>query len=500
MKLPWKKPQTAIAKAGPPAADFLPPDADFSPLSYGLGLDGIGGDFPGIPNQNAPTVETLLDLLSTEGSTARIPWPIYVSTDEALCVAAVYRCTTLIAGNAQQCPMKVYKETIGKGGKRGREAALPELERRLNRQPHPMFSGPSMIEFVTASMLLWGDGFCMVLRNRMGEVIGLKPFHPSRVTRYRYESDRVIYRLYDYVNTVGPEAGNTGKEYIRDMSEVVDWQGALHDGLSAMSVIRRAAASAIGLHKYVEYSSFESFSTGNLQKIILSRKEGGGKPDQGQLDEFQKRWESAYGGGIATRSMPIVLDGGWNPPFQLSINPADAQLLGTRKIAVKDILRAFGAPNVLAGDEEGVSAWGSGVAEISKNFLKHTVGPILNRFGHELTRKIFPPDDPHFIEFDTSQLLRGSPAERATYLRTALGGGSTPAWITQNEAREYDGYMRINDVRYDELPMPKGFNTPGEALDDAMDKKADAPVVESDDDKDDPQPPPDTDRDDNDDA
>lgn len=460
-KLPWKKPVFSREVAAPV-------DLSMDSVMYGYG--SIADDYPGLPYQGQAGVDTLLDIIDSGGPDAKmkIPFRIYNSTDASMCLAAVYRCTTLISGNVQQCPPRVYREEMTEQGIR-RTPAMPEIERMLNRQPHPMFSGPSLFEWMTAMSLLYGDGFTMIVRNGIGEITGLKPFHPTRVTRFRYETDRILYRMYDFPNTYGQNPGDQ-QEYIRDMSEVVDWQGALHNGFSAPSVIQRAAASAIALHQLVEKSEFEYLNSGNLQKIMMRRKEGAPKMEPEQIKHFNRRYTETYGGGIDTRSIPFVVDGSWEAPFQLSINPADAQLLATRKIAVKDILRAFGAPNVLAGDEEGVSAWGSGVAEISKNFLKHTVGPILNRYASELTRKIFPLDSPYIVEFDTSHLLRGSPVERAGVLRTALGGGTNPGWISINEARAYDGFGHLEGDEYNMVYTPGGNKSLGEQLDEALEK------------------------------
>ena len=450
----------------PPAQAVVPAMTD-GDLYHPKALGYFGSGLEGIPSSTDETIQTLIDALADSGTHVRLPWSIYFSVDQALCVAAVYRCTALISGNVMQCPIQVFAESR-EGDHVVMRPALPELQRMLNRQPHPLFSGPQMVEYATACMLLYGDGYCMVDRDGMGDVVGLKPFHPNRVEVISYAGgDRLVYRMRDRMDALG---GDT-RYYNRDMSEVIDWQGAMHDGIGAQSVIRKAAASAIGLHQDVEFSSHEFLNTGNMQKILL-RRNTGAKPGEQEVKDLERRWREAYGGGISTRSKPVILDNGWDEPYELSINPADAQLLGTRKIAVKDILRAFGAPNVLAGDEEGVSAWGSGVAEISKNFLKHTVGQILRRFETELTRKLCPIDSPYVIRFDTSQLLRGSPSERATYMRTALGSGSSPGWMTVNEVRASEGLPPLKGEEYDTIKV-SGGSSPGEALDEALDKKAD---------------------------
>lgn len=117
---------------------------------------------------------------------------------------------------------------------------------------------------------------------------------------------------------------------------------------------------------------------------------------------------------------------------QLSLNPADAQLLETRRFSVEEICRWFGVPAVIVG-ASGQSTWGSGIEQIVDGFNKFTVNPLLTQFEQALHRRLVSVTDSDTeIEFMTDAFLRGSSKDRAAFYQTMVQNGL----MTRNEARE----------------------------------------------------------------
>ena len=152
------------------------------------------------------------------------------------------------------------------------------------------------------------------------------------------------------------------------------------------------------------------------------------------------------------------------------MSAADSQMLESRAWAVIDIARLFGIPGILIGIEDKTSAWGTGVEVITANFLRATVGPILDRFGAELTRKLAPRNYDMFITLDRTDLLKPSAKDRAMANTTALGSGSGSGWMSVNEVREREGLEALDDPKYDEVKVGGGGSVGG-MLDEALEPK-----------------------------
>ena len=381
--------------------------------------------------------------------------PLAITPDLALRVAVVYRCVAAIGGLLMQCPVRI-DEHISKNGKRSTLPVMQDLEHKLNTEPHPLFSGPQMVEYQTSAMLLYGDGFSYIERNG-ADVTGLRQYHPNGVGIVEYAGGRrLAYRLRSY-----GYMGQKIQDIDCDQADVIDRQGANHNGYRAESVVRRIGASAVSMHREVEYSSHDYFKSGNQQKLLLRSK---GNIDKNQIESILDQWMMQYSMGTRSRNIPVLMGGeDWEAPHNLTITPEDAQMLETRKFAVMEIARLFGVPGILAGVEDGASGWGTGVEMITRNFLRGSLGAIKKRFDAELTRKLPPKGSRITVRLDTTDLLRASSKERGDWNKAALGIGISPGWMSTNEVREAEGLPPLDDAIYDMVKHGKAEDyNPGE--------------------------------------
>jgi len=90
----------------------------------------------------------------------------------------------------------------------------------------------------------------------------------------------------------------------------------------------------------------------------------------------------------------------------ITVNPADAQLLETRKFNVVDICRFFGVSPTKCFDLTNSSY--STVEATQLAFLTDTLAPLLEKIELEFERKLYKPSEKEHIDirFDTSVLLR----------------------------------------------------------------------------------------------
>jgi HK97 family phage portal protein len=347
-----------------------------------------------------------------------------VTKETAMRVSAVYACVRLIAGSIASLPLPVYARTP-EGRKRLDEDPLFWI---LNEEPTARFTASTMWEFVVKSVLLRGDGFVYIVRDRAGRVVELVPIDPDNVVVERKEN-----RLAYYV-----QEGDTRRGY--DQDDMLHFPGFGFNGIRSMSVIQWAAKQSIGIAMAAEEHSARFFSNGMSPSYSIKT---AGKMTEEQIKRLRDQIAEKQS-GTANAHKPLVLTEGLDIA-NLSMSAIDGQLMEARKFQVIDIARAFGVPPFMIGEAEKTSSWGTGIEQMTLGYVKFTLSPYLTRWEQELNRKIFRTVK-KFVSFDLSGLLRGDDKARADYLRQAVGGSQGPGWMTLNEAR-HDEFM---------LPMPGG--------------------------------------------
>lgn len=356
-----------------------------------------------------------------------------VNSRTSMKVAVVYACNRLISGAIQQLPIHTFDAANDDQRKRVKD----DVYSLLNLQPTPSFSAAAFWEYLTSSMLLEGDGFAVIYRDRRGNPVEFLPVNPVCV-----QVERVDGRLQYYIQI-------DNQVYGFDQDDVLHFPGFGFNGLRSMSVIKWGALNSIGLELAMEDYSSDFFKNGAHQSIAIVKE---GKWDQDQRDAFRESWVKTYS-GVDKKKYPLVLDKTADVK-QLSVNSKDSQLLESREFQITDIARAFGLPSFMVNQEQKSTSWGSGISEIALSFLRFTLMPHINRFEQELNRKLYMRTSLE-CEFVTAGLMRGTMKERFDAYRQALGGSHGPGWMSQNEIRKMDGLPIIDNKKYDELYDPR---------------------------------------------
>lgn len=326
-----------------------------------------------------------------------------VNQETAMGVTSVYRAVSLIAGTIASLPLHAYKATED-----GRERQKSGNAADLLAAPHPDLTPYELIETVVTHLLLWGNAYLWVGRDGLGVAKELWPLHPAGVKVGRLPSGRKIFEI-------------DGEPYSD--------QAILHipllslDGVVGLSPIA-AAKAGIGMTLAAEDFGGKFFASGTLSAGILTSEQ---RLNEEQATTLQKRWKAKHG-GLAGAAEVIVLDSG-SKYQQLSIPPADAQFLESRKFQVQEIARLFGIPPHLLADVEGSTSWGTGIEQQSLGFVRFTLRPILTRIEQRLSRVTAP--GPVYVRFAVEALLRGDSAGRAAFYKGLFDVGA----ISPNEIR-----------------------------------------------------------------
>lgn len=129
---------------------------------------------------------------------------------------------------------------------------------------------------------------------------------------------------------------------------------------------------------------------------------------------------------------------------QISLTPADLELIEIRKLSVEDACRFFGVPPILVYLMDGATTWGDGIDKIIDGFYKFGLRPYLERIEESIRIHLLERHewDDYEFEFKTKDLLRASYLQR----------------IAANKDRIISGQSSINEIRREEgdVPDPNG--------------------------------------------
>lgn len=365
------------------------------------------------------TAEQLVQVLGLAGATAS---GVQVTPDTALRVATVYGCVSLISGAIMTMPLEIFERMVVEGQGPSRKPAQHDYWWMLNEQANDTMTSATAWEYLTSARMFYGDGFAELLRPGIASsrVIGWRPLHPYQVQPFTDNDGTLYYRV---------QPGG-GAAYVLDAADMIHVPSLGFDGLRSPSPITYAAREAIGTAIAAERFSGKFFSEGATFDYALKTTADLKGP---QVEQLKASLLSRLQGSRA----PLILTGGLEPA-QLSVNPKDSEILGTRMFSVEEICRILGVPPFMVGHTQKTTSWGSGIEEMGAAFTRYTLRRHLTPIAQEFNRKLWPTRARFFVEHDTTALERGNTKSRYEAYRIALGRAGEPGWMTPNQVRRLE--------------------------------------------------------------
>lgn len=316
-------------------------------------------------------------------------WGTY-KTSQSLALSAVYRCVEVITNGVASLPVKLYR-TDEKGFKYEIHNNLSFI---LSKKPTEKMNAFTFYKLIVKDILLMGNAYVLILRDDNGEVVGLQYIQAGLVSPID-KGDRIEYQV-------------TGiKGFVRQ-EDILHFMNYTDNGVYGISVLTHARRT-LGIADYGENASENFYKSGGCTTGFL-KFDG---PSSGkQREEILSAWNQATGG---VRNQPNgipVLPANVNYT-QLSVNPADAQLLESREFSIVEICRFFGVSPTKCFDLTHASYNNSEMAELA--FLNDTLRPLLTKIEMEMETKLFKPEEGYDIKFDVSELLRTDKKSQAEY-------------------------------------------------------------------------------------
>jgi len=322
---------------------------------------------------------------------------VSITAENSMTIGAVYASVRLISDVISTLPVDAY---ISNGGQR---ESFPMPAWLTDPEPDMSVTRADHFQMVLVSLLIDGNAFVRKLRNpQTSEVVSLSVLAPHRVEVIRNDLGVIEYRV------------DHGKRIVSDMDMIhiteLRKPGVLR-GVSRIETLRQT----LGLSKALEDFSAQFFGTGSTVSGIIETPH---EMTQDQAIELKNNWEREHK-GLRKAYRPGILTGGAKF-VKTTVDPDEAQMLGSREFSVEEIARIFRIPpHLLQSTKPGSMSYAS-VEENSKQFVTYTLLPYISKIEQAYSPML---SGGAFMRFNVDGLLRANLTERFAAYSSATQAG-----------------------------------------------------------------------------
>ena len=359
----------------------------------------------------------------------------------AMQTTAVYACVRILSETLAALPLQLYRYTPG-GKERVYDHPLYHL---LHDEPNPEMTSFIFRETLMSHLLIWGNAYAQIIRDRLGRVQGLYPLRPDKMSVCRDENGQIYY-IYTKTTDENPAVRPYGQVPLRK-DEVLHIPGLGFDGLVGYSPIAMAR-NAVGMTMACEEYGASFFANGASPSGVLEH--------PGVLKDPSKvrdSWNAVYQGSANAHKVAVLEEG--MKYQQIGIPPEEAQFLETRKFQLNEIARLYRIPPHMIGDLEKSSF--NNIEQQSMEFVKYTLDPWVIRWEQAMQKSLFLPEEKkqYFLKFNVNGLMRGDYESRMT----GYSIGRQNGWLSANDIREMEDMNPVPDEEGGNLYLVNGSMT-----------------------------------------
>ncbi len=349
---------------------------------------------------------------------------IQVTESSSLSFTAVYACVDRLSKAVASLPLHVYRRT----GNGGRERATDHpLYNCLHLRPNPEMSAFAYKQFQQSCLLLTGNAYAEIVKDKSGRTTELWPIKPQYVNPVRNDLGALEYRI---------RIPNTA-EIVLPSDKILHVAGLGTDGVQGKSPItlcREAVALGLAAEKYG--SSFYQ-NGAQLSKVLTTPN----KLSEEAHKRVQADFDRTYT-GLSNSHKTAILEEGMDIKT-ISMPMADAQFIESRKFQIEEIARIFNVPLHLIQSQDKANSWGAGIEQQNLGFVTYSLIPWMVAWEQEYSYKLLNPVErlDMFVEFMANALLRGTTTERYT----SYAIGRQWGWLSANDVRSMENMNPIED-------------------------------------------------------
>lgn len=374
-------------------------------------------------------------------------WPSIfraASINDSMRVSAVYACARNICEDIGKLRVDVYSVERDQYDNIRRKVAIRHPLRILLKKPNRYQDNFQFIETIMMALVMRGNSYVAIMRDRAGRPAALIPVHPDRVTIVEADDGELFYRVSKGSRFENAQIGDLMNIPERD---VIHIRGLSGNGLVGLSPLE-FAAHTVGFALTSEEYQSRFFSRGARPSGALKHPE---KISKEAADRLKVDWESAYG-GMENTGKTVLLEEGME--YQsLSMTSVDAEFLSTRKFTVEEIARIFRVPLHKIGQLD--RSTNNNIAAQDISYINDTLSPYIERIETAFELK-FDMGDNYEMLFDVWSLMRMDMVALSTAMRTLKMGGL----ISTNEGRMRLGLNPRDEPEHDVVNQPLNMGDP----------------------------------------
>lgn len=354
-------------------------------------------------------------------------------------LSAVDRCIEILSDSMAKLPNFVTNTHT-------RERIDHPILRLLNVRPNEAHSPSVMKKVVETSRLMTGNGYLWICRSaRTGRVEELIPVPGYLVEPWKDVGGRIWYTVTHPL---------TGEPMVLPQEDVCHVKTASRDGLTGISVLRRAADTLAEARAAQAYNRSFYENGGQPSGVLQTDSDLGGylmgvdgkplKRSDGSLvtkkEALRADWEKVHAGPSNSHRLAILDLGLKYTPIAASNQ--EAQFIENKEVTIRDLARYFGIPLHFLG--EGKQAFESNEQQAIE-YVTRTLHPIVTQYEEEQTWKLLTDrelDAGLEIRINLLAELKGDTEARGRWYQIML----------------QEGPFSVNDVRaLEDLPdIPGG--------------------------------------------
>ncbi len=340
---------------------------------------------------------------------------VKVNEFSAMQMSAVNACVTILAETVASLPLRLYRKQQNNRYEKVKDHPLAEC---LYSAANEEMNSFQFKEIMMVSVLLWGNAYARIIRNKQGQVTELWFLKPQYMLADRDMHTGKI--KYTYTDDV------TNETYTYTPKQIFHLRTTPIDGIHGISPIEQAS-NAIGLALAAEQYGAKFFGNGANPGGVLEHPGIIKDPEK-----LRESWNAVYQGSKNANKIAVLEEG--MKYKSIGISPNAAQFLKTRKYQVEEICRIFRIPLHMVGHLDRASF--SNIEHQSIEFVQHTLRPWLVRWEQAISRQLLSDKERgrYFAKFNVDALLRGD-------YQTRMEGycvGRQNGWLSANDIRRLE--------------------------------------------------------------
>ena len=347
-------------------------------------------------------------LMDFVGGSAKTRAGVAMDASTALTYSAVFACVRVIGDAMGSMPWRVLK-SVPKGRQELRKHRLwPVVHGEFNPEMGAFQGKSSLIHY----SLLWGNGYAEIIRNVIGEPIGLSLIESPRVEVVRSGAGDIVYKVRP---AVAPSVNDDDDSVVIRSADMFHLRGP-GDGLKGWSTIALARDS-FGLGLAMERFGATWFGNGARPAGFLKHP-GKFDPNKGGAEAIRKSFNAIMGNGPDSAHQVGVLEEDMSY-VAVGVPPEDSQFLQSREHQLPEVCRWFNVPPSKIFDLK--HAHYRNIEHLSIAFGSDTLAPWAARMEEEADRKLLTREERAggvYTKFNLNSMMRGDSSTRAAFYKS----------------------------------------------------------------------------------